>query len=185
MGHPAEGREREGVMSKRGHYKKVERELYAQWLALPRRDRKADGKELPSEVDFASHYKIDRSTLFRWKQDPKFRAKVHEYRMALMGDSTSDVAANLIDQASSSDNPAWAKLYMEFVNEYRPSQEIVHVDGAGSNSAVLDSPEFIEFFAEQLSDHPILAEYAIDAEKLSYAMKELVLRQSEEQEDIE
>lgn len=168
-------------MANRSHYKKIERDLFARWLASPRIERKADGKEIPTEVDFAQHYKVDRSTLFRWKQDPKFKAKVHEYRMALLGDDTSDVAHNMVMQAKTSDNPAWAKLYMEFVNEYRPSQEIHHVDAGGGSGAVLDSEEFIEFFAEQLAAHQILAQYDLDAETLAYAIQDLVLQQKEEE----
>jgi hypothetical protein len=145
-----------------------------------------DGKKIPTETDFAAHYHIDRSTLFRWKQDKKFLAKVHEYRMALLGTRTSDVTENMAQQASESDNPAWAKLYMEFMNEYRPTSEVVHTEGgAASNTPVLDSAEFIEFFAEQLAEHSILAEYNIDAEKLSFAMQDLVLQAKGDEEEVE
>jgi hypothetical protein len=165
--------------------KNTEREEFALWLARPTKDRHVDGKKIPSEQDFADHYKMHRTTLTKWKKDPKFNTKVHEYRMALMGSRTGDVLNNMVEQASTTDNAAMIKLCLEYMNEYRPTQEIIHSQGGSATGGMLDSVEFIDFFAEQLVEHPILADYNLDAETVSFAIRDIAKSENEEEEENE
>ena len=77
------------------------REAFLQWLTTPKADR-----EWPSEAAFARHHALDRSLLWRWKNDWRFAAKVTERLGANLDiGEIPDVLASLLVSAKDPDSP--------------------------------------------------------------------------------
>lgn len=77
------------------------REAFLEWLATPKADR-----DPPSENKFALAHGLDRSILWRWKNDWRFAAKVTERlgRSLDIGE-VPDVLASLLVSAKDPDSP--------------------------------------------------------------------------------
>lgn len=136
----------------KGAYRATERLQFAHWLALAKKDRVFDGKELPSERDFADHIGVDKSTLWHWKQDPKFRSLVHKLRMNQIDQHIPEVLNKLVSRASDDGDTNAIKLVLEYAEEFLPTQRVINEDSQDSQSNPFESREFRELFVTEISD---------------------------------
>jgi hypothetical protein len=94
------------------------KEMYAEFLRLPNaKAREARGIP-PTKKAFSEAYRIDRTTMYHWEQDPEFRREVHnETLTALNVDEVERIKMALKVKAFDGNVPA-AKLLLEWAGIY-------------------------------------------------------------------
>jgi hypothetical protein len=91
------------------------KEYFAEFLKLPTpAARKAKGLKYSTKQEFATHWQVDRITLWRWEQDPEFMRLVHN---DVLGIISIDEAQRIIQAQkvkAFEGNTVAAKLLLEW-----------------------------------------------------------------------
>jgi tRNA splicing endonuclease len=111
-------------------------DIFAQWMALPIDDRKTLG--IVTLGDFVERYKVDRKTLYNWRQKPEFQALKRQHLRQWAQELTPHVIKSLFKRTLRQDfaNPKDTELWLQYIEDFNPKQEVNHtVEGQGFTEA--------------------------------------------------
>jgi hypothetical protein len=103
--------------------KKIEMDMFQQWLSMSRKQRKA--RNLPASIEsFANRYNIRRTKLFEWKNDENFLNQVAIYRKRFILDEMPEVIDSVIEKAKKTGSESAAKFLAEYAGDYKQVNDI-------------------------------------------------------------
>lgn len=90
------------------------REDYARWLRFPNATARAAAGEPTSKNEWAKKFGVNRTTIWRWEQDPEFKKMVYDQNLKLL--TTDDVhkIINALKGKAFSGNVQAAKMLLEW-----------------------------------------------------------------------
>jgi len=122
------------------------RSLYTEfilWTAMPQKERENLGIEW--QQDFAEYYKVDESTLWRWKQRADFEERVDAILKMWSTDKTPAVV-HAIYRSAIKGNPFSQQLWLQYFKKFNPKAI------PEENKQKVLSPGDIRYMVEQLPE---------------------------------
>lgn len=93
------------------------------WFALPLSERNKTAAS--SLTEYAEQNRVDRKTLWAWRQRPDFKARVKELRFKWADDMTSAVLDGW-KLACMKGNPLAIELWLKYFHDYIPKTQEIH-----------------------------------------------------------
>jgi len=113
--------------NKRPVTKEAERLQFILFVALPRSMRQTE-YGYTTDVDFAEHFKVHKSTLVEWKKDNEFWKEVTKIWKRWGKDRTPDVIAGLYRRSAADGHGADVLVWMKIIEEYKEKSVVESED---------------------------------------------------------
>lgn len=104
--------------------RKVERHLFLQWCAMPRKLRVPK-----TQQEFSKKYGVSEQSLCKWKNDEDFYTELKLYRQRRVIDELPDVLESVVKNVVKTGDARGAKFLAEYAGDFVEKKEVLHKGG--------------------------------------------------------